>query len=67
MIGPVGDYRDIYVASCGQQFATHAQGIDHERDCPACMREQMMTDMEAFAYEDDEPDNDGPYLREDDL
>ncbi len=36
MIGPVDDYRSIYVAKCGRDFPNRQQGIEHERECPAC-------------------------------
>ena len=39
MIGPVNSYQDIYVAACGEDFASHAVGIDHERNCPMCRAE----------------------------
>lgn len=38
MIGPLSDYSQVYVAACGQAFASYAQGVDHERNCQACER-----------------------------
>jgi hypothetical protein len=55
MIGPLGSYQQIYVAMCGQQFTTHAEGRSHERTCHACAAwkesEQREHDNES---EDDE-------------
>jgi len=51
MIGPVDDYRSIYTAMCGETFPTHAQGVYHEKHCPACaavLHREQMDDGEAF-------------------
>jgi len=34
----LNDYRDVYVAACGQVFANHYSGQQHERYCEACAR-----------------------------
>ena len=36
MIGPVGSYQDLYVASCGDVLANYGSGKRHERECQAC-------------------------------
>jgi len=36
MIGPIGDYTQIYVAACGEDFINRSQGVRHEKECPHC-------------------------------
>lgn len=33
MIGPVEEYRNIYVCECGRQFPNSVLGREHERSC----------------------------------
>lgn len=49
MIGPVGDYRDIYVAACGLDFPDWETGKLHERSCPLCVGELGERDEECDA------------------
>ncbi len=41
MIGPLRDYKDIYVTECGRQFATMSQGRSHEQTCDECQRQEQ--------------------------
>jgi hypothetical protein len=56
MIGPVNDYRDIYVAACGEVCTSWATGKDHERHCPRCAvesEEECDVDDRGICYERD--------------
>ena len=49
MIGPVGDYRDVYVAACGSEFPSWREGRSHEQTCPLCVGELGERDEECAA------------------
>lgn len=49
MIGPVNDYRDIYVAACGKDFPSWEEGKVHERHCSMCAGELRQPDEECDA------------------
>ena len=59
MIGPVNDYRDVYVAACGQVCTSWETGKLHERSCCLCAGELGVRDEECDAddrgicYEED--------------
>ena len=54
------DYRDVYVAACGQVFPNHTLGRNHERTCRACLIEIHNENREDFEdhYEDEGEDED---------
>jgi hypothetical protein len=44
MIG--NDFRDIYVAACGQPCPTRREGYEHEWHCPQCAEELGRVEQE---------------------
>ena len=59
MIGPIGDYRDLYVAACGEVCTSWEAGKIHERWCSLCAGERGFNEEEndaddrGICYEED--------------
>lgn len=50
-IGPLGDYRDTYVAECGEPFRSRREGQIHENTCHLCQAKIYETDEAREARE----------------
>lgn len=53
MVGQLNSYQDIYVARCGEVFASQLSGRKHENNCRHCSPSRYEEAMERADYERD--------------